>query len=129
MTSRRTLIQSIAAAVASGKSAAKVVEKEISGIGAGGAAALNAAEVNIPTPGVCTTLHPIAPELAAAHRARRYLELMHGQDYFHPVPAITAIKSYSDWYRAHKLAELRVEPEAHNLSRRWLDGLFKKLLP
>lgn len=126
MTSRRTILQSLAAAVASGKSAVQAVEKEISGIGAAGAAALNAAEVNMPPPSMPTTLHPIAPELEAAHRTRRYLDLMQGQDYFHPVPAISAIKSYSDWYRAHKMAELRVEPEVHNLSRRWLEGLFRK---
>lgn len=126
MTSRRTILQSLAAAVASGKSAAQAVEKEISGIGAAGVAALNAAEVNMPTPGMYADPPSIAPGLEAVHRIRRYLELMHGQDYFHPVPAITAIKSYSPWYRAHKMAELRVEPEVHNLSRRWLEGLFRK---
>lgn len=108
--SRRTIIGSIAAAVAGGQSAAKAVTAEMASLGAAAGASLGQAGVGlnqIPVPHNYAT----NPNWRAVRRLENYFEALHGARGPMVNPAVDAIKSYSPWYRAHRKASAATEPE------------------
>lgn len=110
--SRRTVLGSIAAAFAGGQTAAKAVAAEVSNVAAAASLGqgLNTIEAANRMPGYMND-----PLFAHLRKVRRYQEALHGYESKVIIPSIDAIKSYSPWYRAHKTALFRAEPETHDV--------------